>query len=104
LCPGFGSRVIVAVDARDGRVAVKGWVDVSDLTPLELARAVREAGAVASLLYTDVSRDGTEQGPNVASTAELARGSRIPVLASGGRGSLDHIAALAPVAYAGIAS
>jgi phosphoribosylformimino-5-aminoimidazole carboxamide ribotide isomerase len=102
LCPRFGPRVIVAVDARDGRVAVKGWVDISDLTPLELSRKVRDAGGVASLLYTDVSRDGTEQGPNVASTAELARGSRIPVLASGGVGSVDHIAALAAVADAGI--
>jgi phosphoribosylformimino-5-aminoimidazole carboxamide ribotide isomerase len=92
----------VAVDARDGRVAVKGWVDISDLTPLQLAHKVRDAGGVASLLYTDISRDGTEQGPNVAATAELARGSRIPVLASGGVGSVDHIAALAAVAEAGI--
>jgi phosphoribosylformimino-5-aminoimidazole carboxamide ribotide isomerase len=102
LCPRFGPRVIVAVDAREGRVAVKGWVDISDLTPLQLAHKVRGAGGVASLLYTDISRDGTEQGPNVAATAELARGSRIPVLASGGVGSVDHIAALAAVAEAGI--
>jgi phosphoribosylformimino-5-aminoimidazole carboxamide ribotide isomerase len=98
----FPRRVIVAVDARNGRVAVQGWVALSDVTPLELARAVRERGEVAALLYTDVSRDGTEQGPNVAATAELARCSGIPVLASGGVGSLAHIAALAGVAEAGI--
>ena len=98
----FPRRVIVAVDARDGRVAVQGWLALSDVTPLELARAVRERGEVAALLYTDVSRDGTEQGPNVAATAQLARCSGIPVLASGGVGSLAHIAALAEVAEAGI--
>jgi phosphoribosylformimino-5-aminoimidazole carboxamide ribotide isomerase len=98
----FPRRVIVAVDARDGRVAVQGWVALSDLTPIELAMALRERGDVAALLYTDVARDGTEQGPNVAATAELARGSGIPVLASGGVGSVAHIAALAAVADSGI--
>jgi phosphoribosylformimino-5-aminoimidazole carboxamide ribotide isomerase len=98
----FPQRVIVAVDARDGRVAVRGWVDLSDLTPLELALAVRERAGVAALLYTDISRDGTEQGPNVEATAELARRSGVPVLASGGVGSVAHIAALAAVADAGI--
>jgi phosphoribosylformimino-5-aminoimidazole carboxamide ribotide isomerase len=102
LCRRFGSRVIVAVDARDGRVAVKGWVDLTDMTPLKLAQAVSEAGGVAALLYTDVGRDGTENGPNVAATAELARRSGLPVLASGGVGSADHIAALAAVADSGI--
>ena len=95
-------RVIIAVDAKNGRVAVKGWVDLSDLTPLELALAVRERGAVAALLYTDIARDGTEQGPNVEATADLARRSGIPVLASGGVGSVADIAALAAVAAAGI--
>ena len=98
----FPQRVIIAVDAKNGRVAVKGWVDLSDLTPLELALAVRERGTVAALLYTDISRDGTEQGPNIEATADLARRSGIPVLASGGVGSLADIAALAAVADAGI--
>ena len=102
LCRRFGPRVIVAVDARDGRVAVKGWVDLTDMAPLDLAQKVRDAGGVAALLYTDVSRDGTEQGPNVTATAELARGAGIPVLASGGVGTLEHIAALAAVADVGI--
>ena len=98
----FPQRVIIAVDAKHGRVAVKGWLDLSDLTPLELALAVRERGAVAALLYTDIARDGTEQGPNVEATADLARRSGIPVLASGGVGSVADIAALAAVADAGI--
>jgi phosphoribosylformimino-5-aminoimidazole carboxamide ribotide isomerase len=77
-------------------------VEQTDVTPLALARAAREAGGVAALLYTDVGRDGTEQGPNVAATAALARGAGIPVLASGGVGSVAHVAALAAVAEAGI--
>jgi phosphoribosylformimino-5-aminoimidazole carboxamide ribotide isomerase len=63
---------------------------------------VRDAGGVAALLYTDVGRDGTERGPNVAATAELARAAGMPVLASGGVGCLEDIAALAAVADAGI--
>jgi phosphoribosylformimino-5-aminoimidazole carboxamide ribotide isomerase len=72
------------------------------MTPLELAQKVRDAGGVAALLYTDVSRDGTEQGPNVEATATLAREAGLPVLASGGVGRVEHIAALAAVARAGI--
>jgi phosphoribosylformimino-5-aminoimidazole carboxamide ribotide isomerase len=102
LCRRFSREVIVAVDARDGRVAVQGWVALSNLSPLELARAVREAGGVAALLYTDVSRDGTERGPNVEAVTALARAARLPVLASGGVGRLADIAALAAVAGPGV--
>jgi phosphoribosylformimino-5-aminoimidazole carboxamide ribotide isomerase len=102
LCRRFSREVIVAVDARDGRVAVQGWVALSSLSPLELARAVREAGGVAALLYTDVSRDGTERGPNVEAVTALARAARLPVLASGGVGRLADIAALAAVAGPGV--
>lgn len=102
LCRRFSRQVIVAVDARDGRVAVKGWVALADLSPVELARAVRDAGGVAALLYTDVSRDGTEHGPNVAAAAALARAARMPILAAGGVGRVADIAALAAVAEAGV--
>jgi len=97
LCPRFGPRVIVAVDARDGRVAVKGWVDVADLEPVELARSVRDAGGAAALLYTDIRRDGTEQGPNVAATAKLAAEARMPVIASGGVARVEDLTTLARV-------
>jgi phosphoribosylformimino-5-aminoimidazole carboxamide ribotide isomerase len=102
LCGQFSGQLIIAVDSREGRVAVRGWVDLTDLEPIELAQAVSDAGGAAALLYTDVGRDGTEQGPNVAATAALARETGIPVLASGGVGSVAHIAALAAVAGAGI--
>jgi phosphoribosylformimino-5-aminoimidazole carboxamide ribotide isomerase len=102
LCHRFARHLIIAVDAREGRVAVRGWVDLTDMAPIELARAVSDAGGAAALLYTDVSRDGTERGPNVTATAELARETGMSVLASGGVGSVAHIAALAAVADAGI--
>ena len=101
VCRRFGGRIIVAADARGDRVAIRGWTEAGELTVTELGRRAREAGA-ASVLYTDVSRDGTELGPNVDATAALARAIGVPVLASGGVGSAAHIAALAAVARAGI--
>jgi phosphoribosylformimino-5-aminoimidazole carboxamide ribotide isomerase len=98
----FAGRVIVAVDARDGRVARQGWVEVSDLSPVELGRSLRDSAGVAALLYTDIRRDGTALGPNVTATVALARASRLPVLASGGVGSTADVAALAAVAHEGI--
>ena len=101
VCHRFAGRIIVAADARGDRVAIRGWTEAGELTVTELGRRAREAGA-ASVLYTDVSRDGTELGPNVDATAALARAIGVPVLASGGVGSAAHIAALAAVASAGI--
>ena len=104
ICRRFWRRVIVAIDSRDGRVAVKGWVDLSTLTPTEFAELLgrQREHRIAALLYTDVGRDGTGRGPNVETTVEVAKASGIPVLASGGVGSLADIAALAAVADAGI--
>jgi phosphoribosylformimino-5-aminoimidazole carboxamide ribotide isomerase len=75
-------------------VAVKGWTETTALTVTEAGRRALDAGA-AALLYTDVSRDGTEQGPNVDDTAALARAVALPVLASGGVGTLADIRRLA---------
>jgi len=80
---------------------VKGWTEVADVTVTEVGQRAFQAGA-AALLYTDISRDGTERGPNVEDTASLARAVRMPILASGGVGSVADIAALAAVADAGI--
>jgi phosphoribosylformimino-5-aminoimidazole carboxamide ribotide isomerase len=92
----FGERIIVAADARGDRVAIRGWTETGDLTVTELGRRAREAGIVA-LLYTDVSRDGTELGPNVEATAALALTVGLPVLASGGVGRVDDLVRLAAV-------
>jgi phosphoribosylformimino-5-aminoimidazole carboxamide ribotide isomerase len=94
VCGAFGDRIIVAVDATDGRVAVNGWRRVLDLDAAALARDAAAAGA-AAILYTDIARDGTEGGPNVWSTEAVARAAGIPVLASGGVGSLEDIRQLA---------
>jgi len=94
LCRSYPGRIIVAVDARDGVVAIDGWTASGGITAAELARRAAGWGA-AAVLYTDVARDGLGGGPNVAATAALARGAGIEVIASGGVGSLDDIAQLA---------
>lgn len=89
-------RVVVALDAKDGRVAIEGWLETSSLSALDVARQL--AGApVAALLYTDIAKDGTQTGPNVAATAALARDGGFPVIASGGVGTLDHLRTLSSV-------
>jgi phosphoribosylformimino-5-aminoimidazole carboxamide ribotide isomerase len=92
-CRAYPDRIIVAVDARDGIVAVEGWTVSGGITARELTARAASWGA-AAVLYTDVARDGLTGGPNVEATAALARDSEIPVIASGGVGSLDDIAAL----------
>lgn len=95
-CRAFRDRIIVAVDARGSHVAVKGWTELVEDTVTDVARRAQEAGA-AGVLYTDVSRDGMEQGPNVADTAALAQAVTLPILASGGVGRVDDIARLASI-------
>ena len=92
----FAGRIIVAADARGDRVAIRGWTELGELTVGELARRARDAGAVA-VLYTDVSRDGTELGPNVETTAALAQAAGVPVLASGGVARVADLVKLAAV-------
>jgi phosphoribosylformimino-5-aminoimidazole carboxamide ribotide isomerase len=93
LCRDRPGRVIVAVDARDGLVAVEGWTETSTVSAIELGQRASGWGA-AGLLYTDIARDGLETGPNVEATARLARACDAPVIASGGVGTLDHLRAL----------
>lgn len=100
-CRRFPGRVAIGIDARDGRVAVKGWVETSDVSALALARRFADLGA-ACIIYTDIDRDGTQQGVNVAATRALAEGVGIPVIASGGVGALADIEALLPCAPAGV--
>jgi phosphoribosylformimino-5-aminoimidazole carboxamide ribotide isomerase len=96
LCGRFGDRVIVGIDASDGRVAVDGWTRVLELEAIALARDAAAAGA-AGIVYTDIARDGTQSGPNLWSTGAVAQAASIPVFASGGVGSLDDIRRLATV-------
>jgi phosphoribosylformimino-5-aminoimidazole carboxamide ribotide isomerase len=89
----FPGRVAVGIDARGGRVATRGWAEVTDVQATDLARSFEDAG-VAAIIYTDIERDGAMQGPNVAATAALAGAVRIPVIASGGVSSLADLLAL----------
>lgn len=92
-CRRWPGRVAVGIDAKDGKVAVEGWAEVSAVTALDLARRFEDAG-VAALVYTDIGRDGAMAGPNVEATVALARAVAIPVIASGGVSSLADLAAL----------
>ncbi|WP_294391301.1 1-(5-phosphoribosyl)-5-[(5-phosphoribosylamino)methylideneamino]imidazole-4-carboxamide isomerase [uncultured Sphingomonas sp.] len=94
-------RIVVAVDARDGMVATHGWAEVSDMTAVDLANRFADVG-VAAALFTDVGRDGLLKGCNVRATSELARNTRLPVIASGGVKGLVDIADLARHASEGI--
>jgi phosphoribosylformimino-5-aminoimidazole carboxamide ribotide isomerase len=89
----FPGRVAVGLDARDGKVAVEGWAQTSELSALDLARRFEDVG-VAALIYTDVSRDGMLKGLNLDATIALADAVTIPVIASGGLASLDDVRAL----------
>ena len=100
-CRAHPGRVIVAVDARDGIVAVDGWTASGDVTAIELGKRAAGWGA-AALLYTDVSRDGLHVGPNVEVTAQLARAVTCEVIASGGVGSLDDLARLRDAGIAAV--
>ncbi len=94
-CARFPGRVVVAVDARDGRVAVEGWAEATEVDPFDLAADAAEAGC-AAILYTDIARDGTGRGPNVEATARLARALHpVEVIASGGVAALADLRALA---------
>ncbi len=89
----FPGQVAVGVDARNGRVATKGWAEETNIDVTELARQFEDAG-VAALIYTDINRDGAMLGPNVQATATLANAVQIPVIASGGVSSLQDLIAL----------
>ena len=95
-CRRFAGRIIVAVDASDGRVAVDGWTQRLDIPAVDLARRAAQAGA-AEILYTDIARDGTETGPNLSGTAAVAAAAGLPLLASGGVGSLEDLRQLAGI-------
>lgn len=100
-CRRFAGRIAVGIDARDGKVAIKGWTETSAVTAIDLARRMQDAGA-ARIIYTDIARDGTQEGVNAEATAELAAALEIPVIASGGVGTLEHIRSLRPHESVGV--
>ncbi len=97
----YPGRIAVGIDAKDGRVAIKGWVTVTDERAVTLAQRLEGIG-VASIIYTDISRDGMLSGPNVEATAEMAESVEIPVIASGGISSVKDIESYKGVPLEGI--
>jgi phosphoribosylformimino-5-aminoimidazole carboxamide ribotide isomerase len=92
-CKQFAGHIIVGLDAKNGKVAVDGWAEVSELGAVELGKQFEDDG-VESIVYTDISRDGMMQGVNVEATADLGSSVNIPVIASGGVANIDDIKAL----------
>ncbi|WP_019625315.1 1-(5-phosphoribosyl)-5-[(5-phosphoribosylamino)methylideneamino]imidazole-4-carboxamide isomerase [Thioalkalivibrio sp. ALJT] len=101
LCLEFPGRIIVGLDAKDGKLAVDGWSKLSHHDVIDLAQHF-EADGVVAFVYTDISRDGMMKGPNVEATARLAANVRVPVIASGGISSLDDLRNLAACEDEGI--
>lgn len=102
LSSAYPGRVAVGIDARDGLVALKGWTEVSELPASELARRVQDLGA-SRIIYTDIARDGMLTGPNVEATRALAQSVSLPVIASGGVGSLEDVQRLKALEADGVA-
>nr|WP_246495258.1 1-(5-phosphoribosyl)-5-[(5-phosphoribosylamino)methylideneamino]imidazole-4-carboxamide isomerase [Ameyamaea chiangmaiensis] len=98
-CRAFPGRVVAGIDARAGRVATEGWAEVSDMEATELALRMQDAG-VAAIIFTEISRDGMLSGLDLDQTSALANTLSVPVIASGGVGTLDHLVALREAATA----
>ena len=101
LCKEFPGNVIVGLDAVDGKVAIKGWAEVSDVDLFDLSKRFENDG-VDAIIYTDIKRDGMMQGANVENTAALAQAISIPVIASGGIHDLNDVKEICKVAHHGI--
>jgi phosphoribosylformimino-5-aminoimidazole carboxamide ribotide isomerase len=100
-CTAFGGHIIVALDAKEGKVAVEGWSKMTGHDVIDLAKKFEDYG-VEAILYTDIGRDGMLSGVNIEATVNLARSLRIPVIASGGLTDLKDVTALCEVETEGI--
>ncbi|MGL4621246.1 MAG: 1-(5-phosphoribosyl)-5-[(5-phosphoribosylamino)methylideneamino] imidazole-4-carboxamide isomerase, partial [Chroococcidiopsis sp.] len=93
LCQEFPGRIVVGIDARNGKVATRGWLETSEVLAADLAQQMQQLGA-AAIIYTDIHRDGTLSGPNLDALRELATSLSIPVIASGGVSSVTDLLSL----------
>ncbi len=101
LCNEFRDRIVVGIDARNGKVATRGWLETSEVEATDLAAQMAKEGA-AAIIYTDIHRDGTLSGPNMDALRELAESIDIPVIASGGVSSLTDLLSLLSLESAGV--
>ena len=100
-CARFPGQIVVGIDAKNGMVAVQGWAELTDITAVDLARKFEGFG-VSAMIYTDISRDGMLQGPNLEATKALAEAISIPVIASGGVSTLQDIENLMTIESSGV--
>jgi phosphoribosylformimino-5-aminoimidazole carboxamide ribotide isomerase len=89
-CRKFPQKIVIGIDAKNGKVATEGWVETSDISTLELAKKFEDCG-VSAIIYTDISRDGTLLGADFEGTKHLAQNLKIPLIASGGISSLEDV-------------
>ena len=101
LCQKYPQQIVVGIDARAGKVATKGWIETSEVLATDLAHQMAKLG-VAAIIYTDIQRDGTMTGPNLAALREIASGVEIPVIASGGVSSLRDLLSLLALELIGV--
>ncbi len=97
----YGDRIAIGIDAKDGKVAIRGWTRESEIDAIELALKMKGIG-VKSVIYTDISRDGMLTGPNFESTARMIESTGLDVIASGGVSSLDDIVKLKAISVSGV--
>ncbi|MEE4261120.1 MAG: 1-(5-phosphoribosyl)-5-[(5-phosphoribosylamino)methylideneamino]imidazole-4-carboxamide isomerase [Desulfobacteraceae bacterium] len=97
----FPGQVVVGIDARDGRVAIEGWTETTQIRAIDLAKQFEDCG-VAAINFTDIYRDGTQTGPNITETGRLAEAISIPVVASGGVSTIEDIKNLLPLEALGV--
>jgi phosphoribosylformimino-5-aminoimidazole carboxamide ribotide isomerase len=100
-CRLFPGRIVVGIDAKNGKVAVQGWAEVTDMSAVELAKKF-EGHGVSAIIYTDIARDGMLGGPNIEATRELAEAISVPVIASGGVSRLKDIEDLMGIEDSGV--
>jgi phosphoribosylformimino-5-aminoimidazole carboxamide ribotide isomerase len=100
-CKKFPGRIVVGIDARDGMVAVEGWKETTAMRAADLVKTIEDKG-VEAVIFTDIKRDGMMSGPNIESTRALAEATDIPVIASGGVTTLDHIRELLRLESCGV--
>lgn len=101
LCQAFPAQIVVGIDARNGKVATRGWLETSEVLATDLAQQMQELG-VATIIYTDIHRDGTLQGPNLDALRELAAALSIPIIASGGVSSITDLLSLLALEPSGV--
>jgi phosphoribosylformimino-5-aminoimidazole carboxamide ribotide isomerase len=101
LCESLPGKIVIAIDARHGKVAVKGWKETTSMDAIELAQRCASDGA-SRIIYTDIGRDGTRSGVNIKETRKIAQAVNLPVIASGGVATLEDVRRLLPLETEGV--